>query len=332
MTWQASGKSIQMSLSELLDVHSKSGMIFGSAKIRANLRSGPKGPDFMLLAFDSGRDKVIEQLRLVLKMKAWIGTADTSATGTPAEHDNTVADSAPSFKPRGIAGLERQSNVRAFQQAQLTDNGFSDLDKLMTMAKPMVELAQRMEAKLSAHRETATEDELELAQLLQTVGIHNPVTKGKNQKERDFHEALARELATNMCGPLEASRGMLPLTDVYCIHSRMRGTQLVAPSELRAACELLGPLGLGVQLRSFESGVVVLSADSRTDDAMCADLEGLVTASTVGFVTALEVAQGLDISMILASEYIKIGEARGLLCRDQSFEATRFYPNRFCAI
>ena len=164
-----------------------------------------------------------------------------------------------------------------------------------------------MEAKLAQHRDALTADELELAQLLQSVGIHNPVTKcllspagcptscptdywfpalfvclsslsfhfldklqlksfyltvgfrGKGQKEREFHAALAHELATAMVGPLETAHGMLALPDVYCIHSRMRGTQLVAPSELRAACELLGSLNLGMRLRTFDSGVVVLS-------------------------------------------------------------------------
>lgn len=51
---------------------------------------------------------------------------------------------------------------------------------------------------------------------------------------------------------------MLALPDVFCIHSRMRGTQLVSPQDLLEACELLERLELGMRLHRFESGVIVL--------------------------------------------------------------------------
>jgi len=53
------------------------------------------------------------------------------------------------------------------------------------------------------------------------------------------------------------SGGIMTLTDVYCVFNRARGTELVSPDDLLAACKLLSTLGLPLRLRSFPSGVTV---------------------------------------------------------------------------
>eukprot|EP00656_Telonema_subtile_P020398 TRINITY_DN2151_c0_g1_i1.p1 TRINITY_DN2151_c0_g1~~TRINITY_DN2151_c0_g1_i1.p1 ORF type:complete len:300 (+),score=74.02 TRINITY_DN2151_c0_g1_i1:116-1015(+) len=294
-------------------IRDRSGMLFGSAKIRLELNS-PKGA-FMLLAFDKSRDAMLNQLRVVLKMKSW-----THTEGAAAEQVR-----APVV---GLAGLDMAAKVRAKQQTAMTDDAFSDLDSLVQLAKPMVDLAQRMDSKLKANT-TPSDEDLHLAQLLENVGIHNPVTKA-SMKQSQFHRALAQEVSEAMKKPLAAARGMIVLPDVYCIHSRMRGTQLVSPQDLLEACQLLEPLGLGMRVHTFASGVVVLRAASHDDQTMCDELQKLVSEGERQFVSVLDVAEALEVSVLLAEEYVRMSEQRGVLCRDQSFEATRFFPNKFC--
>eukprot|EP00656_Telonema_subtile_P020400 TRINITY_DN2151_c0_g1_i3.p2 TRINITY_DN2151_c0_g1~~TRINITY_DN2151_c0_g1_i3.p2 ORF type:complete len:122 (+),score=33.84 TRINITY_DN2151_c0_g1_i3:82-447(+) len=112
--------------------------------------------------------------------------------------------------------------------------------------------------------------------------------------------------------------------------SRMRGTQLVSPQDLLEACQLLEPLGLGMRVHTFASGVVVLRAASHDDQTMCDELQKLVSEGERQFVSVLDVAEALEVSVLLAEEYVRMSEQRGVLCRDQSFEATRFFPNKFC--
>eukprot|EP00658_Telonema_sp_P-2_P026166 TRINITY_DN20558_c0_g1_i1.p1 TRINITY_DN20558_c0_g1~~TRINITY_DN20558_c0_g1_i1.p1 ORF type:complete len:375 (-),score=98.64 TRINITY_DN20558_c0_g1_i1:380-1504(-) len=316
--WESRGTAIQLPLSFVSHTETKSGGLFGTAKLKLHL-ANPDQP-YMMLGFDSGRDTMLHQLNVVLKMQSW---SEPVLGGAHAEQN------IPAF---GLAGLDRAAKVRAERQSVLTQDAFTDLDSLVQLAKPMVELANRLQGKLSQQGSTElTPDQLELAELLETAGIHNPVTKSSTSKS-EFHVALARELGAAMKGPLNAAKGMLLLHDVYCIHSRMRGTQLVSPQDLLRAAELLEQLGTGMTVHKFGSGVLVLRSVSRDDESICTELHQFMTGRERGWVTVLDVAQELDLSVLLAEEYIRICEARGLLCKDQSVEASRFFVNQFCPI
>lgn len=39
-----------------------------------------------------------------------------------------------------VAGLDRAAKMKAYRQAAMTDDAFSDMDRLVEMAKPMVDL------------------------------------------------------------------------------------------------------------------------------------------------------------------------------------------------
>jgi ESCRT-II complex subunit VPS36 len=49
------------------------------------------------------------------------------------------------------------------------------------------------------------------------------------------------------------------------------------------------------------------------------------------YVTPLVIAQLESVSITLAEEYLSIVELHGDICRDESPEGLRFYPNRFLA-
>ena len=77
-----------------------------------------------------------------------------------------------------------------------------------------------------------------------------------------------------------------------------------------------------------------LQADTPLDciEYILDDVGYVAADSSQGFVTILSVAEGLDISIIVAEEFIGIAERCGAICPDQSHEGTRFYRNQFCPI
>lgn len=70
---------------------------------------------------------------------------------------------------------------------------------------------------------------------------------------------------------------MMTLTDVYCRVNRARGLELLSPEDLLHASRQLGPLGLPIVLRSFDSGVMVLQIRSHDDNAVVDRITELVS-------------------------------------------------------
>ncbi|XP_039279876.1 vacuolar protein-sorting-associated protein 36 isoform X3 [Nilaparvata lugens] len=121
--------------------------------------------------------------------------------------------------------------------------------------------------------------------------------------------------------------GIMSLTDVYCRVNRARGLELLSPEDLLAACQLLDHLKLPLRLREFESGVKVLQLQSHSDEVIVADTTATVKEN--GSFSAEQLAQSLGISVVLAKERLLTTEQQGCICRDESIEGLRFYPNLF---
>ncbi|CAH0491126.1 unnamed protein product [Peronospora farinosa] len=51
--------------------------------------------------------------------------------------------------------------------------------------------------------------------------------------------------------------------------------------------------------------------------------------SSSGYITSTDVSVEMHTSFPLAWEYLKVAEGLGKLCRDETFEGTNFYPNKF---
>merc|ERR1712078_334239 len=134
-------------------------------------------------------------------------------------------------------GVRREERARESAGRDLTD-AFRDLGSLMEKAAGMVELARRLEGVASG----AAGEQQEARELLLSLGAVCPVTK--ESAGALFHQQLARQLADFLERPLSDSRGLLALTDVYCLYNRARGSELVSPGDLLTACELFETLGL----------------------------------------------------------------------------------------
>lgn len=116
--------------------------------------------------------------------------------------------------------------------------------------------------------------------------------------------------------------GMMSLADVYCRVNRARGLELLSPEDLLQACHSMqGP----IKLRTFPSGAMVLQMDSQDDELTANDTVNLVQDSTS--LAVEELAKARNISLLLAKERLLAAERLGKLCRDESLEGLRFYPN-----
>jgi len=141
---------------------------------------------------------------------------------------------------------------------------------------------------------------------------------------------------------------MMTLTDVYCLFNRARGTNLISPEDLLKALDLMKELGLGMSKRSFKSGVLVVQDDAFDDEVMAKKLANLASSSIkqkvdtqpalglagttltdVGGITVIDVSRTLKMPALLANEQLQSAEQMGWLCRDETIEGIRYFPNLF---
>jgi ESCRT-II complex subunit VPS36 len=143
-----------------------------------------------------------------------------------------------------------------------------------------------------------------------------------------FHTGLATELGQFLVKPLADQNGMLLLHDVYCMYNRARGgIQLISPTDLINACSQFTNLGIPMVLHEFASGVIVIRDAALNDDAVVAKVAAFV--SEHGGTSPSQLARGEGVSLTLAREQLLTAEGMGALCRDDTIDCMRFYPNRF---
>ena len=223
-----------------------------------------------------------------------------------------------STRSAGVSGILLSVQSQAQKRDESLTEAFTDLKALMENAKPMVEMAQRI-----ARSDSAAEGGFD--QYLMSVGLQSPVTKASSGTA--FHQQLARQLCDFLERPLAQHGGILPLTDVYCLYNRARGTDLISPDDLVRACSLFAPLALPLRFTKFPSGVLVVHSEEHSDEAISSRLQQL--AHENGPLTAFAVAKQLKCAITLAQEQLFTAENSGHLCRDQSVEGLLFYPNLF---
>uniref|UniRef100_A0A673Z067 Vacuolar protein-sorting-associated protein 36 n=1 Tax=Salmo trutta TaxID=8032 RepID=A0A673Z067_SALTR len=162
---------------------------------------------------------------------------------------------------------------------------------------------------------------------LLSMGIANPVTRETHGSGTHYHLQLAKQLGDILLAPLEERGGMMALTEVYCLVNRARGMELLSPEDLVNACKLFESLKLPLRLRIFDSGVMVVQLQSHSEEEMISSALDNVTDK--GSLTAEEFAKLLGLSVLLSKERLLLAEKMGHLCRDDSVEGLRFYPNLF---
>lgn len=232
------------------------------------------------------------------------------------------------IKAVGIVGIERKLEEKRKETDKNISEAFEDLSKLMEKAKEMVELSKSIANKIKDKQGDISEDEtIRFKSYLLSMGIANPVTRETYGSGTHYHMQLAKQLATMLQNPLEERGGIMSLTEVYCLVNRARGMELLSPEDLVNACRMLESLKLPLRLRIFDSGVMVIELQSHNEEEMVAS--ALETVSEKGSLTSEEFAKIVGMSVLLAKERLLLAESMGHLCRDDSVEGLRFYPNLF---
>lgn len=278
--------------------------------------------------------------------ESWRGRAWESEVAGPGrgEDPGPGAGSGSGFYTRegavrmvGVAGILRKEQAMWESTDKSLQEAFQDLNALMSKAKEMVMLAEKMRQKLLSGSNSQTgstnDDELgskeEMQDWLLSVGIISPVTK--ESAGALYHQQLCRQLADFVRIPLDRAGGMINLIDVYCLFNRARGTELISPEDLLQACSLWEKFDVPVMLRKFDSGVMVIQNKSHSDEEVFARIRTLVTnpdALRTG-ISASDAAITLGIAPAMAKEHLLTAESKGLLCRDISPDGFRFYINLF---
>ena len=231
----------------------------------------------------------------------------------------------------GIGGLIRKQQEESARADKSIDLAFKDLSALMDKARDMVTLSQKLKEALEENARKSDNTEKEdkgIEKFLLTLGISSPVTKSTAGSM--YHRQLAQQLADFLVVPLKKSHGALALVDIYCIFNRARGIELVSPEDLIEAANLFPSIRIKMQLRKFESGTLAIQSSEHSDDAVYKKLESMTNRNgeLVG-VGVGDVANGLDVPVILAREYLLMAEGNQVLCRDEGPNGLRFFTNAF---
>ncbi|XP_063342619.1 vacuolar protein-sorting-associated protein 36 [Pelmatolapia mariae] len=324
---------IAMPLSQIILFEEQAAGIGKSAKIVIHLHPVPAnkepGPyqyskySYIKLSFkEHGQIEFYRRLTEEMTKKRWENTpvSQPIPTGTGSQAGKTRAV--------GIVGIERKIEEKRKETDKNISEAFEDLSKLMVKAKEMVELSRSIANKIKDKQGDITEDEtIRFKAYLLSMGIANPVTRETHGSGTHYHMQLAKQLGDMLQAPLEERGGMMALTEVYCLVNRARGMELLSPEDLVNACKMFESLKLPLRLRVFDSGVMVVQLQSHSEEEMIAS--ALDNVSDKGSLTAEEFAKLLGLSVLLSKERLLLAEKMGHLCRDDSVEGLRFYPNLF---
>ncbi|BFZ14826.1 hypothetical protein BsWGS_17864 [Bradybaena similaris] len=326
---------ISLPLANISNLEEQASSFTKSAKIIVHLLpaiSGrPPGPvthsshSYIRLSFrEFGQEQFLRALKEALKKKKWEEHVQPTPSSSAASNSSGLL---PRQRP-GIVGIERSIQQRNKETNKNISQAFQDLRNLMDKAKDMVSLSKTIAMKIKDKQGEMTEDEtVRFKSYLLSMGIPNPVTRETHGTGDKYYTELARELSHLITKPIEESGGMMTLTDVYCRINRARGMELLSPEDLLHACEAMETLRLPIRLRTFDSGVSVLQARSHSEDEIATKTAHMVQEQ--GPLTSEQLAQILNLSVILAKERLLLAENKGSVCRDETIEGLRFYPNLF---
>jgi ESCRT-II complex subunit VPS36 len=320
---------------------------------RSGSQSGPR----------DDRDAAIIELKKALERKQWTVTARLQEK--KLLQNESFNNSENNNYKVGLDRLMAKSQMRHRNNAQLADVAFSgDSEQLLQEAVELLKVIQKYTVLIQKYEGKDNDDNddevaaTKLKGLLSDMGMTSALTPsqmsgggggGKNtpwksksnntttdQTQRDYHELTARQVADFLVPRLRkqithsGGSGMMSLTDVYCLFNRARGTNLISPEDLREACNTLDSLNIGLNQRTFPSGITVLQLN---DLALSANSSKEIKSKIISIcpITALEASHILKLSPLLANEQLEEAERLGWLCRDinTSNNNIKFYPNKF---
>ncbi|KAJ4854798.1 EAP30/Vps36 family domain-containing protein [Trichoderma breve] len=306
----------------------------------SNSKTSQSSTDFaesVKISFRGGGEKIFyERLKSAMTQRKWLLQDAPPAPKSNRAMDDSSGSGSPSTpvqktKTAGIAGA------------------FEDLEALMASAKEVVALAERFAQQVNgASGDVTSKDNSILAESAHQLGlITTKDIVGGGSSESLYFSELARNLAEFLTddsrGVLKRAGGILTLVELWAMFNRARGgVELVSPMDFEKAAQMWEGLKLPVRLRKFRSGVMVVQARDRTDDATIKsilawlqDLHEFPPDRDVAWdwrefgrgVTAQEAAERFGWSLGVAEEELLMAEEHGALCREEGLEGLKFWKN-----
>lgn len=237
-----------------------------------------------------------------------------------------------------MAGIGRIEN-RLKDKLEATDKNisvaFQDLKQLIGMAQQMTKLSKSIASKIKEHGSQVTTDETILfkSHLLE-LGIEQQIDMGMSSKSSyssssKYYEDLAKQIAS-IVRPVMArnKRDQLTLSEVYCCFNRARGLDLVSPDDIKDACRQMQNIpDLQLKMVRYGSGLLVIQ-NQLCDNEQILD-KTLKLVEQASCLTPLQLSARQSIPVQLARQRLCEAEELGKLCRDESLEGLKFYPNKF---
>ncbi|GAA6018704.1 hypothetical protein JCM11491_001272 [Sporobolomyces phaffii] len=268
--------------------------------------AGGGGGDYVRLSFRRGGiQPFYAALKDCLGKKQWqLGSANVPvarAVERTKGMTTTEGASSPLHKSSsgvGIDAILRGIDLNTQTRTDSLDDALKDLESLMKKAKEMIQVAQSINARLSASTTAAAgggggggdpaaaknaaasklaSTSLSSFGLLSSVAV----TADQSRSDLEYHHSLARELASLLQprvaphgshGPtlIDARGGVIGLDELWCAWNRARGVALVSPSDLACAVAHLERYTDRPALRALtfpRSGLTILHTPTYSPDA-----------------------------------------------------------------
>ena len=235
----------------------------------------------------------------------------------------------------GIGRIEDRLKNRLEAADRNISVAFQDLSQLVDMAQQMTKLSKSIASKIKEHGSQVTTDETVLfkSHLLE-LGIEQQIDVGLSSKSSyssstRYYEDLARQISSIVRSVMEMRKlDQMTLSDTYCCFNRARGMDLISPDDILSACKHMQNLPeLQLKLVQYKSGLLVIQNQSCDNEAILDKTVKLVEQSSC--LTPLQLSSRLSIPIQLARLRLDEAESAGRLCRDESVEGLKFYPNKF---
>ncbi|XP_027203953.2 vacuolar protein sorting 36 [Dermatophagoides pteronyssinus] len=233
---------------------------------------------------------------------------------------------------QGIGGIERKIQDQHEETSRNIDGAFQDLKNLMSFLEEMVKLSNSIKDKLKEKGNEISSDETILFKsYLLSLGvdddIEDPVKRSKYRSDNKYYQDLGRQVA-KIIKPLAKSKGgQISLPEVYCAYNRSRGFSLISPEDLYNGCSTMEKQNLGMKIVKYPSGLITLQCDDFDQNYINNQIVDMFDQHEN--LTPQEFAIKVDISVALARQRLIESEKFGIVCRDESIQGLRFYPNKF---
>lgn len=235
----------------------------------------------------------------------------------------------------GIGRIENKLKLKYETTDRHISVAFQDLNQLIGMAQEMTKLSKSIASKIKDHGSQVTNDETVLfrSHLLE-LGIEQQVDMGLSSKSSyssssSYYTDLARQIAPIARKTMEYKKqDQLTLSDVYCCFNRACSMNLVSPDDILQACrQMVNIPESELKLVQYKSGLLVVQKQSCDNQDIIDKTAELVEQS--GCLTPLQLSSRQMISVQLARQRLDEAESIGRLCRDESLEGLKYYPNKF---